>query len=153
MQATGTHGLDLGRIVLDLVEHHFFARALGQVIGKGLENIFVFGRVFDRCVGEHQRSRGLEFFRVFGGVGDKVVVVIAIQGVEVAAVEESPPASPGFFAKLRAASVPPPKATRPPARRTGRRLVAICAGKWREPLRGLLASRTRDKERRTVGSE
>ena len=86
VQAARAHGLDFGGVGLHLVEHHALAGAGAQVLGEGLEHLFVHRRVFDRRVGEYQRARGLEFFRVFGGVGDKVVVVIAIQGVEVAAV-------------------------------------------------------------------
>ena len=85
MQAARAHRLDFRRIRLDLIEHDLFVQAFPQRCSERLEYIFVDGGVLDRGVGEHDRRRVLPFLRIGRRVCDHIVVVIAIHGVELAA--------------------------------------------------------------------
>jgi hypothetical protein len=53
---------------------------------KGLEDRAVHRRVFDGRVGEHQRRRIAVLLRIFRRVGDEILIVIAVERVELAAV-------------------------------------------------------------------
>ena len=85
MQTARAHRLDFRRIRLDLIEHDLFVQALPQRGSERLEYIFVDGGVLDRSVGEHDRRWVLPFLRIGRRIRDHIVVVIAIHGVELAA--------------------------------------------------------------------
>src|SRR5690606_29977576 len=86
VQATGAHGFDFGSVALNLVEHYLAVDTLGQVLGERREDVGVNGRIFDRCVGEHQRGGVTQLGGVSGRVGHQVAVGVAVHGVEVAAI-------------------------------------------------------------------
>src|SRR5256712_147940 len=86
VEVAGAHRLDLRRVRLHLVEHHARAGALRQVVGKRLEDVLVHRGILHRGVGEDQRGRVLELFRIFRRIGDEVVVLVAVKQVEIAAI-------------------------------------------------------------------
>ena len=86
VQPARAHRLDLRRIRLHLVEHDLLVEACRQVRRERLEDVLVHGGILDGRVGEDDRRRILQFLRIGGHVGDHVAVVVAIHGVELAAV-------------------------------------------------------------------
>ena len=86
VQPAGAHRLDLGSVVLHLVEHDLLVEALGKVRRERLEDVLVDGRILDRRVREHDRRRVLPLLRVGRDVGDQVLVRVAVHRVELAAV-------------------------------------------------------------------
>ena len=86
MQAARPHRLDLGRVRLDRIIDHALCRALREIVGERLEDVLVDGGVLDRRVGEHQRSGIAPLLGVRGRVRHEVAVLVAIEGIKLAAV-------------------------------------------------------------------
>lgn len=79
------HRFDFGGVRLNGEVHHALGRAFPEIIEEGLECSLIDGSVFDRCVSEHQRARVLPALRVLGRIRDEILVLIAIQRVELTA--------------------------------------------------------------------
>jgi hypothetical protein len=86
VQPARAHRLDLGGVRLHLVEHDLLVKAGGEVRGERLEDVLVDRGILDWRVGEHQRRWILPFARIGRRIGDEIVVVVAIIGVELAAI-------------------------------------------------------------------
>jgi len=71
---------------LHRIVDHALARALAEILGEWPERVEIDRRILDRRVGEHQCRRVLPSSRVRRRVSDEVVVVVAIERVELAAV-------------------------------------------------------------------
>jgi hypothetical protein len=85
VQPAGAHRFDLGGVRVDRVIDHALAGALREVVGERLEDRAVHRRVFHRRVGEHQRRRVAMPLWVLRGIGDQILVFIAVERVELAA--------------------------------------------------------------------
>src|ERR1700704_1469704 len=86
MQAAGAHGLDLSGVGLYRIIDDALAGALREVVGERLERVLVDGGILDRRVGKDQRSGVLPLAWIGRRVGDEIVVLVAIERVELAAV-------------------------------------------------------------------
>ena len=86
VQPPRAHRLDLGRVRLDRVVDHPFARASAEMIGERLEDVLVDGGILDRGVGENERGGIAQLRRIARRVGDEIAVGVAIELVELASV-------------------------------------------------------------------
>ena len=82
MQASGAHGLDLGRIGLHREEQNRLAGEIGQVVEELFPHIHVDCWIFHGRVGKNQRGR-IDLVRgVRRNVGNEVTVIVLVAAVQ-----------------------------------------------------------------------
>ena len=86
VQTAGAHRLDLRRVRLHGVINYPFAGTLSQKVGERLEHVLIDRRILHGRVGENQRGRIAQLFRIGRHVGDEIVVFVAIKRVELPAI-------------------------------------------------------------------
>src|SRR6266702_2752329 len=82
MEAAGPHRLDLGRVRLHRIIDHALAGALTEVIGERPEDVQIDHRILDRRIGEDEGGGILPPPRIGRRVCDEIIVVVAIERVE-----------------------------------------------------------------------